>query len=100
MGIGGDAPLSTDENGFKFIWHNNSEDNDDGAHDGFKGRVGIYEVLGISIPIQKLITANATSNEIQDQAIAEGMLTMQSDGLIKALRGETTIEEVLRVTKE
>lgn len=100
MGIGGDAPLSTDENGIKFLWRAKDEDNEDGAHGGYKGRVGIYEVLGISVPIQKLITANATSNDIQDLAIDEGMVTMQSDGLVKALRGETTIEEVLRVTKE
>ncbi len=100
MGIGGDAPLATDENGIKFLWRAKDDDNEDGAHGGYKGRVGIYEVLGISLSVQKMITANATSNEIQDAAIAEGMVTMQSDGLIKALRGETTIEEVLRVTKE
>jgi type II secretory ATPase GspE/PulE/Tfp pilus assembly ATPase PilB-like protein len=44
--------------------------------------------------------ANATSAQIQDQAVTEGMMTMQLDGIIKALRGETTIEEVLRVTRE
>ena len=100
MGIGGDAPLATDEQGIKFLGKSSDDDNDDGAHNGFKGRVGIYEVLGISVPIQKMITANATSNDIQDTAISDGMTTMQTDGLIKALRGETTIEEVLRVTKE
>jgi type II secretory ATPase GspE/PulE/Tfp pilus assembly ATPase PilB-like protein len=47
-----------------------------------------------------MIVANATSNEIQDQAIVEGMMTMQSDGLIKAIRGNTTLDEVLRVTRE
>lgn len=100
MGIGGDAPLATDENGIKFLWRSDNDDNEDGAHNGFKGRVGIYEVLGISVPIQKMITGNATSNDIQDAAIVEGMTTMQTDGLVKALRGETTVEEVLRVTKE
>jgi type II secretory ATPase GspE/PulE/Tfp pilus assembly ATPase PilB-like protein len=50
--------------------------------------------------MQKLIVANATSNQIQDLAINEGMTTMQTDGLVKALRGNTTVEEVLRVTKE
>ncbi len=100
MGIGGDAPLATDEHGIKKLWRAKDDDNEDGAHNGYKGRVGIYEVLGISVPIQKLITGNSTSNDIQDLAIDEGMVTMQSDGLIKALRGETTIEEVLRVTKE
>jgi hypothetical protein len=100
MGIGGDAPLATDEHGIKFLWKADARDNDDGAHDGYKGRVGIYEVLGISVPIQKMITANATSNDIQGAAIGDGMITMQTYGLIKALRGETTVEEVLRVTKE
>ena len=99
-GVGGDTPLSTDENGIKFLWRNNNDDNEDGASGGYHGRIGIYEVLDVSLPVQRLITANATSNDIQDQSIKDGMITMQVDGLIKALRGETTIEEVLRVTKE
>lgn len=99
-GIGGDAPLSTDETGIKTLWRANPDDNEDGAHGGYKGRVGIYEVLGNSPTIQKMIVSNATSSDIQDQAIKEGMMTMQLDGLIKALRGETTVEEVLRVTRE
>ena len=99
-GVGGDTPLSTDENGIKTLWRANPDDNEDGALGGYRGRVGIYEVLTNSIPVQKLIVANATSNAIQNQAISEGMLRMQIDGLIKTLRGETTIDEVLRVTKE
>jgi type IV pilus assembly protein PilB len=99
-GIGGDAPLSTDENGILTLWHADPDDNEDGAHAGYKGRIGIYEVLGNTPTIQKLIMANATSAQIQDQAVTEGMMTMQLDGIIKALRGETTIEEVLRVTRE
>lgn len=67
---------------------------------GYKGRMGIYEVLENSSTIQKLIVGRATSEDIQDQAIKEGMDTMQVDGLIKALRGETSIEETLRVTRE
>lgn len=67
---------------------------------GFKGRMGIYEVLANTLDVQKLIVANATSNAIQEQAIKEGMLTMQMDGLVKALRGQTSIEEILRVTRE
>jgi type IV pilus assembly protein PilB len=67
---------------------------------GFKGRMGIYEVLANTLDVQKLIVGNATSNSIQEQAIKEGMLTMQMDGLVKALRGLTSIEEILRVTRE
>ena len=99
-GIGGDSPLATDENGINFLWKQNENDNDDGAHGGFKGRIGIYEVLGMSNELQRLITANATANEIQNQAIEEGMITIQTDGLIKALRGDTTLGEVMRATKE
>ena len=99
-GIGGDSPRATDENGINFLWKQNENDNDDGAHGGFKGRIGIYEVLGMSNELQRLITANATANEIQNQAIEEGMITMQTDGLIKALRGDTTLGEVMRATKE
>jgi len=67
---------------------------------GFKGRMGIYEVLSNTVDLQKLIVGNATSNTIQDQAVKEGMLTMQMDGLVKALRSMTSIEEILRVTRE
>lgn len=67
---------------------------------GYKGRMGIYEVLDNSVDIQKLIVANATSNDIQNQAVKEGMVTMQTDGFIKALRGETAVEEILRATRE
>jgi len=70
------------------------------GHAGYKGRMGIYEVLDNSVEIQKLIVSNATSNTIQDQAVKEGMMTMQTDGFIKALRGQTSIEEILRVTRE
>lgn len=98
--IGGDAPMSSTESAIEHLWRPNPEGCDECGHIGFKGRVGIYEVLGISIPIQKMITANATSNDIQEQAITEGMVTMQTDGFIKALRGVTTTEEVLRATRE
>lgn len=77
---------------------------DDGCetcgHSGYKGRMGIYEVLSNSQTVQKLIVMNSTSDEIQDQAVKDGMITMQVDGLVKALRGQTTIEEILRVTSE
>lgn len=100
QGIGGDAPLSTTPSGINTLYKAVETEDQAGKHDGFKGRIGIYEVLSNTTTIQKLITANATSAQIQQQAITEGMVTMQMDGLIKALRGETTIEEVLRVTKE
>lgn len=99
-GIGGNAPLSTTPKGVTTLYKATVIEDENGKREGYSGRMGIYEVLNNSIAIQKLITANATSNEIQTEAIKEGMLTMQADGLIKAIRGETTIEEVMRVTKE
>ena len=99
-GLGGDAPLSTDENGIKTLWRADKEHNTEDVHEGYRGRVGIYEVLTNTESIQKLIMAHATSDDVQTKAIQEGMITMQIDGLIKALRGETTIEEILRVSKD
>ena len=69
-------------------------------HTGFKGRIGIYEVLSNSSQIQSLIVSGSTTENIEKTAIAEDMLTMQLDGFIKALRGQTTIEEILRVTSQ
>ncbi|MCD8561581.1 GspE/PulE family protein [Candidatus Saccharibacteria bacterium] len=99
-GVGGDTPLSTDENGIKTLWRANKDFTNEEVREGYRGRVGIYEVLYNSDAIQKLIMSHATSEQIQSQAIREGMITMQIDGLIKALRGETTIEEVFRVSRE
>ncbi len=98
--VGGDTPLGTSDTAILMTWKASPDGCDECNHTGYRGRIGIYEVLGVSVPIQKLITSNGTSNQIQDLAISEGMTTMQTDGLIKALRGNTTVEEVLRVTKE
>ena len=67
-------------------------------HTGYRGRLGIYEVLGNNQAIQQRIVSNATSEDLEAQAISDGMITMQTDGFIKALRGETSIEEIMRVT--
>ena len=99
-GLGGDTPLSTNEQGIITLWRADKEFHEDDAQEGYKGRLGIYEVLTNSQTIQKLIMSHATSDQIQKQAIDEGMMTMQLDGLIKALRGETSIEEVLRVSRD
>jgi type IV pilus assembly protein PilB len=95
----GDA-LSTSASKITQLWKAHDEGCDACGHTGYKGRMGIYEVLDNSPIIQKLIVGNSTSDTIQQQAIKEGMITMQVDGFIKALRGQTTIEEILRVTSE
>jgi type IV pilus assembly protein PilB len=90
--------LSTSESSIKRIWKHHENGCDNCNKTGYRGRIGIYEVLRNSDSIQKLIVSNATSEVINQQATNEGMVTMQLDGLIKALRGQTTIEEILRVT--
>jgi type II secretory ATPase GspE/PulE/Tfp pilus assembly ATPase PilB-like protein len=50
--------------------------------------------------MQKLIIARYSADHLQQQAIKEGMVTMQTDGLVKVLRGQTTLEEIMRVTSE
>jgi len=68
--------------------------------DGYKGRIGIFEVLEVTELIKDLITKEAISDKIEKQAKKEGLLTMAEDGFIKAVQGITSIEEVLRVTQE
>lgn len=68
--------------------------------DGYKGRIGIFEVLPVTETIKELIVKGATSDQIQEQAVKEGMRTMVEDGFVKAVQGITTIEEVLRVIIE
>jgi len=68
--------------------------------DGYKGRIGIFEVLEVTDSIKELIIKEASSDEIHQQAVREGMLTMLEDGFIKAAQGITSIEEILRVTEE
>lgn len=67
---------------------------------GYKGRIGIFEVLNVSEPIRELVMKRSSGDVITAQGVKEGMVTMLQDGIRKALRGETTLEEVWRVTKE
>ncbi len=68
--------------------------------DGYKGRIGIFEVLEVEETTEDLIITEAVSDKIEKQAKKEGMLTMVEDGFIKVAQGITSIEEVLRVTQE
>ena len=68
--------------------------------DGYQGRIGIYEVMPITETLKQLFVNGATTDQIQERAIAEGMITMVEDGLVKAAQGLTSIEEVLRVIAE
>lgn len=98
--VGKDTPLSTTESSIKTLY----KPHDDGCancnHTGYKGRIGIYEVLNNSPAVQTLIVEHVTSEKVNDEAIEEGMLSMQWDGFVKALRGQTSVEEILRVTAQ
>lgn len=76
-------PVSTPENGT-----------------GYRGRIGIHEILDVSNTIKDLVISGAPDEKIEEQAKSEGMLTMIEDGIFKAVQGVTTIEEVLRVVSE
>jgi len=67
---------------------------------GYSGRIGIFEVLDVTERISRMIMENVTDNDIRKAAVEQGMITMIQDGYLKALEGITTIEEVLRVSKE
>ncbi|MDR0957367.1 MAG: GspE/PulE family protein [Candidatus Nomurabacteria bacterium] len=67
------------------------------APGGYKGRLGLYEVMEITEDVQQLIIKHATSSQIQRVAVAHGMVPMHVDGYLKALNGMTTLEEVNRV---
>ncbi|HSX42143.1 MAG TPA: ATPase, T2SS/T4P/T4SS family [Candidatus Saccharimonadales bacterium] len=66
--------------------------------DGFRGRVGIFEVMAMNEEIENLAVKKAPASELQKAAIKNGMVTMVQDGLMKALKGLTTVDEVMRVT--
>ncbi|MBP5674995.1 type II/IV secretion system protein [Candidatus Saccharibacteria bacterium] len=67
---------------------------------GYKGRAGLYETIEVDDDIQKLVISHATSSEIMKIAKMKGTLTMRQDGMLKALSGITTIEEVNRVASD
>ncbi len=70
------------------------------GHTGYIGRVNIVEMLPMSDGIRSLVMQHATAGEIRKLAVEQGMRTMFDSGLRKVMSGVTTIEEVLRVTRE
>ncbi|MFK5927662.1 MAG: type II secretion system ATPase GspE [Desulfuromusa sp.] len=67
---------------------------------GYLGRTGLYELLEVTDPIRHLVTSNADAATIRQQALKMGMKPLRQAGMIKVLAGQTTVEEVLRVTQE
>jgi type IV pilus assembly protein PilB len=70
------------------------------SHTGYRGRIGIYEVMRVSDKLRRLISSRVSEDQIRDQAIASGMITLGEDGLAKVKSGVTTPEELLRVVTE
>ena len=67
---------------------------------GYKGRAGLYEVMAMSPELRRMILRGASVAELRDQAVAEGMLTLRMDGIVKIRKGVTTLEEVVKETAE
>src|SRR5687768_13865869 len=65
---------------------------------GYKGRQGLYEVMAMSPTIRRMILQGASTAELSAQAVAEGMLTLRADGMLKVRKGITTLEEVIKET--
>ena len=67
---------------------------------GYKGRAGLYEVMAFSQELRRMILRGASTAELQNQAVTDGMLTLRMDGIVKIKKGVTTLEEVVKETAE
>jgi len=65
---------------------------------GYKGRQGLYEVMLLTSPLRRGILKGASTEEIRDLAVQEGMLTLRMDGMMKVKKGVTTLEEIVKET--
>ncbi len=65
---------------------------------GYRGRAGLYEVMAMSPSLRRMVLVGASTTELRDQAVAEGMLTLRMDGIKKLERGITTLEEIIKET--
>ncbi len=70
------------------------------GNSGYIGRIGIFEVLPVTPKLADLVLRRSDSNSLEQEAIAEGMVTLKQDGFLKAIAGVTTVEEVLRVAQD
>jgi general secretion pathway protein E len=71
---------------------------DECLRSGYKGRMGIYELMTVTPKIKRLVLSRAPESAIRDSAIEEGLITLRKAGLAKVVSGITTLEEVMRVT--
>jgi type IV pilus assembly protein PilB len=84
--------------GVSHLWRANPEGCHECNYTGFKGQVALFEALAVSDHIRNLLLGRPTISALEAAAYKEGFIPLQLDGLIKALRGETTAQEVLRIT--
>ena len=87
--------------GFKkpyMIWH--AEGCPHCGQKGYRGRIGIYEVMRVTPEIKRIILDGPEESKIMAMAQQQGMTTLRQDGIIKAMRGLVSLEEVLRTEKE
>ncbi len=70
------------------------------CNQGYRGRLGIFEVLRMTEKIEELAIGKRSANDIKAAAVEDGMITMRQDGILKCLEGATTIDEVFRATSE
>jgi len=68
------------------------------AGTGYRGRQGLYEVMALTSPLRREILKGASTEELRDLAVKEGMLTLRMDGMVKVKKGVTTLEEVVKET--
>lgn len=93
------STLASTTRGISHLWQAHKGGCEYCNHTGYKGRIGLFEVLVPSAAdVQKAIMHSATNKTIHQAALSAGMISMQLDGLVKALRGQTTLAEVRRVT--
>jgi len=67
---------------------------------GYKGRQGLYEVMSLTPELRRMVLKSASTAELTEQAVKDGMLTLRMDGLVKLKRGVTTLEEIVKETAE
>jgi type IV pilus assembly protein PilB len=95
--VGYEVVPTANQKSFK-VWKNKGCNVCGGS--GYKGRIGIYEVFSMTPAMEKLLLAHSTTTDVQNQAQADGMLTMKQDGYFKVLNGLTTLQEVARVAAD
>ena len=87
----------TDEEMASTVFHRGAGCDECGGS-GYRGRQGLYEVMAMSPALRRMILQSASTADLRDQAVSEGMLTLRMDGMLKARRGVTTLEEVVKET--